>query len=740
MATFHSLNPPMGSHQNRNAPDIFTVDLELSLPQDHFLPAEDIQAEVWTNIIQRHNPDGPQVWSAIPMKLSNVMPSTSIAVFSAKIQPTGRGEFGLTARWKSHRSLTEWQWAPKEKVTDGVVGREDEQASKDVSVSVRVPRNMSSSPWTIGPQSVMVFTHDGPRANGMGVGGPGLYLGNHAAATRARISGYESVLSLVGDLLDFDQNIPECDRDVNKQVWLEQSQQQQNRFPSLSRKSSVASHRNSLLSDFTGRDREMNGGGLNGLSRRSSVADFMLYNDPGCDGALDTKDLLAAVVNDPVDPPRLSRKTSVTDKMVQAPASLTKKLSRSSLSAQSFTSMDEPGQQKNTAASTAAPNSCASTNGNTSLKANSIHEPNTEEATAAAPLQARNSSFSAATASEAAFALPPTVPLFNTTAKASNNKGSESQTTGGGGKKKKKADSKAAPAEGAETAAAKEQTQKQQQSEGIEATTVSSLDIAAAAAAAAASEAKPTSGSSTTITGVKKGNETTSASTSTTATDDAQSITKVVSSLYRQSQQALSSLSHLANNSTSTTSLTGLAAPPSKSLLSGMAVPSSSSLNPAAVSTASMNSTDVNSHRKPQTAPKYQQQQSQEPQRQILPKQPFRHKVISVAPGAHNVISDAVLKEAVEFLRTEISLGKKVLVHCRDGNGRGGSVVIAYVASQLEKSATRRGGRNRVDAHQHGAQKEMGGYYDEALKEVWTWKCDVYPHKGLRESVARIQW
>ncbi|KAF9580848.1 hypothetical protein BGW38_002346 [Lunasporangiospora selenospora] len=109
----------------------------------------------------------------------------------------------------------------------------------------------------------------------------------------------------------------------------------------------------------------------------------------------------------------------------------------------------------------------------------------------------------------------------------------------------------------------------------------------------------------------------------------------------------------------------------------------------------------------------------------------FQHKVILLAPGAQTRISDAILKEAIEFLKTEVGKGKKVLVHCRDGNGRSGSVAIAYIAAQL-KAADQAN-------NQRTLRSEDGSYYDRAEKEVWKWKCDVYPHRGLRESVERIQ-
>ncbi|KAF9949048.1 hypothetical protein BGZ70_001956, partial [Mortierella alpina] len=375
MATFHSLSPAMGSRQNRQAPDMFSIELELQLPQDHFLPAQNIVAEVWTNILHKLNPDGPEVWAAVPMRLSHVIPGKSIAVFAARFQPTGRGDFGLTARWKAHKDLTEWQWAPTATAATADTAEnnhphhhqpmtnagDEESTTGDVQVTVRVPRNIAgSSSWTIGPQSVLVYGQHGPRAEGYGggagVGGPGLYLGNHAAATRARISGYEAVLSLVGDLLDFDENIPESDKDVHKKVWMEQARAKDalasppKRFSALSRSSSISAYGVSSLADAaslaeSGQARGGGGAGANGaerggMPRRLSVSDFMAHHEPG-----DLSDeILAAVVNEPEEAPRLTRKNSVTEMMVPLPKS-SKRLGRASASMSSITSIDEYEQE-----------------------------------------------------------------------------------------------------------------------------------------------------------------------------------------------------------------------------------------------------------------------------------------------------------------------------------------------------------------------------------------------------------
>lgn len=176
----------------------------------------------------------------------------------------------------------------------------------------------------------------------------------------------------------------------------------------------------------------------------------------------------------------------------------------------------------------------------------------------------------------------------------------------------------------------------------------------------------------------------------------------------------------------------GFESPPSSArVLSGLSMsflgssPSSSSLASLGSPVLHNPFADDPRSQQPQLSPKPSQHSPRlEP---VLPRPPFQHKVISVSPGAHSIISDAVLKEAVEFLKTQVALGKKVLVHCRDGNGRSGSVAVAFVASQLEKNDGRANG-------------QKSSHYDESLQEVWKWKCDVYPHKGLEQSLERIVW
>ncbi|KAF9285904.1 hypothetical protein BGZ68_003389 [Mortierella alpina] len=707
----------MGSRLNRQAPDMFSIELELQLPQDHFLPAQNIVAEVWTNILHKLNPDGPEVWAAVPMRLSHVIPGKSIAVFATRFQPTGRGEFGLTARWKSHKDLTEWQWAPtaaakaagsalaaensnhNHQNNNAINGGDDESTTGDVQVTVRVPRNIAgSSSWTIGPQSVLVWGQHGPRAEGYGggagVGGPGLYLGNHAAATRARISGYEAVLSLVGDLLDFDEKIPESDKDVHKKVWLEQARAKDalasppKRFSALSRSSSISSYGVSSLADAaalgdSGQARGANGAEKGGMARRLSVSDFMAHHEPG-----DMSDeILAAVVTEPEEAPRLTRKNSVTDMIVPLPKT-SKRMSRASASMSSITSIDEYEQEDKPkellrnhaqaqahAQDEATPATAALTSPapNTASKTSQGHGTTNGSSGTSTAKGSHGKKGSTASATSAAV-LPPAPSSTTTTATPPP--------------LSKKAQKAAAAAAAAAAASALPPTSAGKSGKSSSASpTVTSLAVqpmpgASATATDAASAKKedtpPVDSNSPAVSGKENGSS---------------SSGKIAPSLLRsqgwESQQALSTLSGLISSGTS------------GSLAAGFESDYSSAGN----------GTDDDER------PKHKKKVS------------FSHKVISLPPGAHNKISDAALKEAVEFLKAEVGQGKKVLVHCRDGNGRSGSVAVAYIAAQMKEQ------------RQTGEYiKGGGGLYDEALKEIWKWKCDVYPHKGLRESVERIQW
>jgi protein-tyrosine phosphatase len=89
------------------------------------------------------------------------------------------------------------------------------------------------------------------------------------------------------------------------------------------------------------------------------------------------------------------------------------------------------------------------------------------------------------------------------------------------------------------------------------------------------------------------------------------------------------------------------------------------------------------------------------------------YQKIGLYDGAHNVISNEALLAAIEWIDQQQQQGKrKILVHCRAGIGRSGSVGVAYCYV-----------------------KSPHLNYEETLGEIWDKKPDIYPHSGLRESL-----
>lgn len=92
------------------------------------------------------------------------------------------------------------------------------------------------------------------------------------------------------------------------------------------------------------------------------------------------------------------------------------------------------------------------------------------------------------------------------------------------------------------------------------------------------------------------------------------------------------------------------------------------------------------------------------------------YQKINLLDGAHNPISDTLILEAVNWIDRQLERGKqKILVNCRAGIGRSGSVVTAYCFA-----------------------KNPTWSYQQTLDYVWSKKPDIYPHKNLRDSLERI--
>ncbi|GJJ77434.1 hypothetical protein EMPS_09793 [Entomortierella parvispora] len=788
MATFLALSPPLGSRQSRQAPDLFSIELELLLPDDHFLPAQNIVAQVWTNLIHRLNPDGPETWAALPMKLSHVSSISSsaleggkgdnsnkrrsVAVFATRIQPTGRGDFGLTARWKAHTDLTEWQWAPTafDPSLEGEQGKSAETKdgeaikNRDVAITVRVPRSISgTSSWTMGPQSVLVYGQHGPRLDGLlaaptasvsispsalaaatttgsamaMIGGPGLYLGNHAAATRARISGYEAVLSLVGDLLDFDERIPESDKEVNKNAWLEQAKAKEEartppkRFSVLSRSSSVSFSANGSFPEGDGPRAGSEQDALEGLRRRSSVSDFMARYEPGMTTGQEEEEFLAGVVNEPEEGPRLTRKTSVTEMMVQIPVSssppVSKRLSRASYSLGSIGSIAEQESTGKEAQATSTPPDNATT-------------PAASGASTVAPKETLHTKASSVSSSTNG----------NGTAKTNPAKSTPPPTSGKKGSNTNAATTEVQAATTSTTATAAASLPPPAAATSTPTPPLSKKEKAKAAAAAAAAAAS-TPANAASLPPVSSGKTASSSSSSSgrSSTGVALSSPTVASlgigrafpSVENSALSTPSSSKDSTDNELETTASkaskttkSANKAPTSISTSNG-AASNSSSPPPSSASVMSTLTSSFSSSAMISSLAADSKGSSSSSTETSKPSRPFSHKVISLPPGAHNKISDAALKEAVTFLMDEISQGKKVLVHCRDGHGRSGSVAIAYIVAREQLQQQKELQDKKISTIPPPSET-----YEAALNEVWRWKCDVYPHKGLRQSLERIQW
>lgn len=89
------------------------------------------------------------------------------------------------------------------------------------------------------------------------------------------------------------------------------------------------------------------------------------------------------------------------------------------------------------------------------------------------------------------------------------------------------------------------------------------------------------------------------------------------------------------------------------------------------------------------------------------------HKV-PIRHGIENPIGDEMLCDAVNWLRKNWKQNRKILVYCKYGFSRAGSVVLAFVLDQ---------------------RREMP--YDEALQHLYN-KRPVFPHAGLRDALLRL--
>lgn len=91
------------------------------------------------------------------------------------------------------------------------------------------------------------------------------------------------------------------------------------------------------------------------------------------------------------------------------------------------------------------------------------------------------------------------------------------------------------------------------------------------------------------------------------------------------------------------------------------------------------------------------------------------YKKIGLPDGTINPISLENILAAVRWLETREN--GKVLIHCRAGCGRSGSIAIAYKCKKFPLLS-----------------------YDDVLNLIWKFKSDITPHKNLKQTIESIKW
>ncbi len=98
------------------------------------------------------------------------------------------------------------------------------------------------------------------------------------------------------------------------------------------------------------------------------------------------------------------------------------------------------------------------------------------------------------------------------------------------------------------------------------------------------------------------------------------------------------------------------------------------------------------------------------------PEAAIAYKKLGTTDGSQNPISDDIITAAILWIDAQLKAGKqKILLNCRAGIGRSGSIAVAYCFYKYSHRP-----------------------YDRVLELVWSKKPDIYPHRGLRKSLERL--
>ena len=98
------------------------------------------------------------------------------------------------------------------------------------------------------------------------------------------------------------------------------------------------------------------------------------------------------------------------------------------------------------------------------------------------------------------------------------------------------------------------------------------------------------------------------------------------------------------------------------------------------------------------------------------PESSIVYKKLGTLDGAQHPIANEILLEAARWIDEQVQCKKqKILIHCRAGIGRSGSVGIAYCF-----------------------YKNPDWSYEQTLQYVWSKKPDIYPHRNLQGSLEGL--
>lgn len=91
------------------------------------------------------------------------------------------------------------------------------------------------------------------------------------------------------------------------------------------------------------------------------------------------------------------------------------------------------------------------------------------------------------------------------------------------------------------------------------------------------------------------------------------------------------------------------------------------------------------------------------------------YKKVGLVDGTIHPISTEHILACVRWL--EAREGSKTLIHCRAGQGRSGSIAIAFKCKKFPLLS-----------------------FDEVVQNIWKAKPDITPHKGLKQTLESIRW